>query len=185
MPLNTLPEHGNWDAYSSLGAEKKVGADYKGTQTRVSSRKSRTTGLLFPWEGGLFYVRYFYCWSQLLPQLQVFLLVAWVTPGSQLEELIQSFKSTEGPRLLRMLLVKLMCPHGRRYLIPQLICRRTWPFSGEFMGCCSDGSPSSFWPCVCSFTSTHSSLLFCFLFAQILPVNGKKYANILRNHLQS
>ena len=27
MPLNTLPEHGHWDGYSSLGAEQKVGAD--------------------------------------------------------------------------------------------------------------------------------------------------------------
>lgn len=134
----------------------------------------------------------FFMWDTFIVEVSCYLsfkFSSWwygsFPPGSQLEELIQSFKSTEGPRLLRMLLVKLMCPHGRRYLIPQLICRRTWPFSGEFMGCCSDGSPSSFWPCVCSFTSTHSSLLFCFLFAQILPVNGKKYANILRNHLQS
>ena len=35
MPLDILPEHGDWDGYSSLSAEKKVEADQKGTQTRV------------------------------------------------------------------------------------------------------------------------------------------------------
>lgn len=52
MPLDILPEHGDWDAYSSFGAEKKVEAHQKGTRTRVLGVFKDIQELLDSFSGG-------------------------------------------------------------------------------------------------------------------------------------